>query len=94
MTQEVFLLTLIVVDIALIIALISWIMIWKKVSGKSKTAATFFVTCFLLYSIGQTLVILDVMELPIDSDISSYMYAVAAVFFAIGSVFHYRGLVE
>lgn len=80
---------LVIVDLALIYALYAWWKITRKVSGREKISARLFVTCFALYVVGQTSVLLwmlKVISLPFD--ISVYLYAIAAVLFAVGS--HYK----
>lgn len=85
-----FVVTLVVVDIALIIALVCWTLLAKKTSSRARVASVLFVICFALYVVGQTAVILDVVGVDINSVFSSYLYALAAILFAIGSVYQLK----
>jgi hypothetical protein len=87
----IFYVTSILVVIALLIATYSWYQIAQMRSGKSARGAQLFVGCFLLYVVGQSLVILDVAGFLKDwGYLASYMYAVASILFAAGSYMMYK----
>lgn len=87
----VFYISSVLVVLALLVALYSWYRIAMMRTGKSARAAKLFVVCFLLYVVGQTLVILDVAGfLSGWGYIASYLYAIAALFFAVGSYTLYK----
>jgi hypothetical protein len=82
-----------IVVFALAYALIKWVQIRERTGLHAKTAAGFFVACFALYVVGQSLVIVQVLGyLPGVGDVSSYMYALAAILFAIGSYYQYKSV--
>lgn len=85
---------LVIVDAALLYALYAWWRIAGRVAaGREKTSARLFIACFALYVVGQTSVLLwalKVITLPFD--ISVYLYAVAAILFAVGSAYKLSSL--
>lgn len=89
----VFIVASIVVLIALILSLGFWIQIWKHTTNTAKQAARYFVICFTLYSIGQSIALLQGMNVLRGWwSVSSYLYALAALLFAIGSSLQYRSV--
>lgn len=64
-----------------------------RLAGSARKAAGLFVMCFALYAIGQTLVVVQVLGyLRGSGDVSSYLYALAALLFAVGSYQQYKSL--
>jgi hypothetical protein len=94
-TQTVFIVASIIIVCALIYSLTRWWAIRGKVSTIAKTAAGLFVVCFALYAVGQSLVIIQVLGyLRGLGDVSSYLYALAAILFAVGSYYQYKSLLS
>ena len=88
MPQNIYITLLLIVDCALIYSLFAWWKIVQKTTNREKLSAKFFLTCFTLYVIGQTMVLLQTLEvIDLGMDYSGYFYAVAAILFAVGSYF-------
>ena len=83
----------VVVIFALLYSLVQWTRIRTASNGHARTAATFFAICFALYVVGQSIVVLDALTvLEGMNAISSYLYALAALFFALGSYFQMKSV--
>jgi hypothetical protein len=82
-----------IVVFALLYALIKWTQIRKCVALDAERASGFFITCFALYAVGQTIVIIQYIGLLKGiGDVSEYMYALAAILFAVGSNLQYKSV--
>ncbi len=91
--QQIFILTCSIVLVALLISLFYWIRINGLSKGTARKAAICYVICFGLYSVGQAMVILQSLKVITGwFDIPSYLYALAALIFAVGSHFQYRSV--
>lgn len=90
---QIFITASVVVVLALLISLILWIQIRNMTSGYARRAAGYYTLCFLLYVIGQSLVVMQVLKwTAFQMDISSYLYAIASLLFAFGTYYQYRSL--
>lgn len=88
----IFIVASVIVVAALIFALWQWVFIRKGLSGDGRVAASLFVTCFALYAVGQSIVIGQVLYWLPFTDVSSYLYALAAILFAVGSYYQRKAL--
>ena len=88
----VFVVASLVVVAALVYPLWQWLFIRKGLSGAGKVAASLFVACFALYAVGQGVVIAQVLNWLPRGDVSSYLYALAALLFAVGSYYQRKSL--
>lgn len=80
--------------VALMYSLLEWARILQKSTGQKRTGSILFAISFLLYAVGQFWVIFQVLNAVPRSTIPSYMYALAAFLFAIGSYYHRRSTEE
>ena len=91
MPINIYITLLLIVDCALIYSLFAWWKIVQKTTGKENLSAKLFLTCFALYVIGQTMVLLQTLEIiDLGMDYSGYFYALAAILFAVGSYFRLK----
>lgn len=90
---QIFVTASVVVILALLISLILWIQIRNMTSGYARRAASYYTFCFLLYVIGQSLVVIQALRwISFRTDISSYLYALASLLFALGTYYQYKSL--
>ncbi len=80
------------VVLALCFSLLLWLTIGDHVSGAAKKAARLYSLCFMLYATGQSWVIFQVLKAVPYSDIPNYLYASAAILFAIGSYYQLKSI--
>jgi hypothetical protein len=81
-----------VVVLALCFALLQWLAIGDTVTGPAKKAARLFSLCFMLYATGQSWVIFQVLKALPFSNIPNYLYAAAAILFAVGSYYQLKSI--
>lgn len=90
---QIFITASVIVILALVFSLILWTCIITRSVGYARWAAVLFALCFFLYTIGQTLVVLQVTQMITwNFDLSSYLYALASLVFAVGSWYQYKSI--
>ena len=80
------------VVVTLCVSLLFWLRIKDKTKGDAQMAARLFAICFLFYAVGQSWIIFQVLKTVPVSTIPSYLNAISAFIFAIGSYYQMKSL--